>query len=131
MPPVEIIVPPQAPPPLAPYSAATRAGGLIWVSGTLPMDAEGHTIGAGDASAQTRAVLELIKAAVEAGGGTMETVVFNSIFLKSLDDYAAMNAVYGEYFSSHRPARYTIRADLVKPDFLVEIATVAAVAEAG
>lgn len=124
---VEIIIPPQAPPPLAPYSSATKANGMIFVSGTLAMDAGGRLIGPGDARTQTRAVLELIKSAIETGGGGLETVLFNHIFLKSLDDYVAMNEVYREYFSTHLPARYTIQTPLVKPEFLVEIASVAAV----
>lgn len=124
---VEIITPPQAPPPLAPYSSATKANGMIFVSGTLAMDADGRLIGPGDARVQTRAVLELIKSAIETGGGSLETVLFNHIFLKSLDDYAAMNEVYREYFSTHLPARYTIQTPLVRPEFLVEIASVAAV----
>jgi aminoacrylate peracid reductase len=124
---VEIITPPQAPPPLAPYSSATRANGMIYVSGTLAMDVDGKTMGVGDAAEQTRVVLELIKSAVETGGGSMETVVFNHIFLRDLADYAAMNEVYRSYFPEHRPARYTIQTPLVRPEFLVEIATVAAV----
>jgi aminoacrylate peracid reductase len=125
--PVEIIVPPQAPPPLAPYSSATKGNGMIFVSGTLAMDVDGKVIGAGDARVQARAVLELIKSALETGGGSLETVMFNHIFLKTLDDYAAMNEVYSEYFSTHLPARYTIQTPLVRPEFLVEIATVALV----
>lgn len=125
--PVEIIVPPQAPPPLAPYSSATKANGLIYVSGTLAMDEAGTILGVGDAAEQTRVVLNLIKSAIETGGGSMETVLFNHIFLKDLGDYAAMNDVYQEFFPEHRPARYTIQTPLVKPEFLVELATVAAV----
>jgi len=124
---VEIIVPPQAPPPLAPYSSATRSNGLIFVSGTLAMDAQGNTIGIDDPAAQTRAVLELVKSAIETGGGSLETVLFNHIFLRDLSHYAAMNEVYKEYFPHHLPARYTIQTPLVKPEFLVEIASVAAV----
>lgn len=123
--PVEIITPPQAPPPLAPYSSATKANGMIFVSGTLAMDAEGKTIGIGDAAAQTRAVLELVKSAIETAGGSLETVLFNHIFLKDLADYPAMNAVYRTFFPNHLPARYTIQTPLVRPEFLVEIASVA------
>lgn len=124
---VEIITPPQAPPPLAPYSSATKAHGMIFVSGTLAMDLDGKVIGPGDARAQTRAVLELVKSAIETGGGSLQTVLFNHIFLKDLADYAAMNEIYREYFPSHLPARYTIQTPLVRPEFLVEIASVAAV----
>lgn len=123
--PIEIIIPPGSPPPLAPYSPGTKAGGFIYVSGTLAIGPKGETVGAGDATVQTRFVLESIKSVIEAGGGTMKNVVFNHIFLKDLADYAAMNAVYKEYFPENPPARYCIQAPLVRPEFLVEIATTA------
>lgn len=119
------IIPPGSPPPLAPYSPGVVADNVVYVSGVLAMDSEGKTIGAGDATAQTRAVLESIKSVIQAAGGSMEDVTFNSIFLKDLADYPKMNAVYKEYFPKDFPARYCIRADLVKPEFLVEIASIA------
>src|SRR3954471_1497209 len=79
----------------------------------------------GDAKAQTRFILESIKSVLEAGGGSIKDIAFNHIFLKDLKDYAAMNEVYREYFPANQPARYCIRADLVKPEFLVEIASIA------
>lgn len=123
--PFEVIIPPGSPPPLAPYSPGTKAGGFIYVSGTLAIGPKGETVGAGDATAQTRFVLESIKSVIEAGGGTMKDVVFNQIFLKDLTDYAAMNVVYKEYFPENPPARYCIQSPLVRPEFLVEIATTA------
>jgi aminoacrylate peracid reductase len=102
-----------------------RAGDWLFVSGTLALGAMGEVVGAGDVAAQTRHVLSSIKAVVEAAGGTMATIVYNQIFLKDLGDYAAMNKVYAEFFPAKPPARYCIRADLVKPDFLVEIASTA------
>ncbi|WP_398471176.1 Rid family hydrolase [Tardiphaga sp.] len=123
--PIEILTPPNPPPPLAPYSAGTKAGGFIYVSGTLAIGPNGETMHVGDAAAQTRYVLEAIKAVIEAGGGTMKHVVMNQIFLKDLADYAAMNAVYKEYFPENPPARYCIQTPLVRPDFLVELATTA------
>ena len=119
------IIPAGSPPPLAPYSPGVMADNVLYVSGVLAMDANGKTIGVGDAAAQTRAVLQSIKSVVEAAGGTMADVTMNSIFLKDLADYAAMNQVYKEFFPSEFPARYCIRADLVKPEFLVEIASIA------
>src|SRR5438309_8878143 len=119
------IIAPGSPPPMAPYSPAVKAGNVLYVSGAVAIDSEGKTIGVGDAAAQTRHVLESIKTLVEAAGGTMADVAFNHVFLKDLGDYAAMNKVYREYFPKDPPARYCIRADLVKPDFLVEIASVA------
>lgn len=119
------VIPAGSPPPMAPYSPGVVADNILYVSGVLAMDGNGKTVGVGDATAQTRAVLESIKSIVEAAGGTMADVTMNSIFLKDLGDYAAMNAVYKEFFPSEFPARYCIRADLVKPEFLVEIASIA------
>jgi aminoacrylate peracid reductase len=119
------IIPAGSPPPLAPYSPGVMADNVVYVSGVLAMDANGKTIGVGNAAAQTRAVLQSIKSVVEAAGGTMADVTMNSIFLKDLADYAAMNQVYKEFFPNEFPARYCIRADLVKPEFLVEIASIA------
>jgi aminoacrylate peracid reductase len=119
------IVPPGSPPPTAPYSPAVKAGNVLYVSGAVAVDSEGRTVGVGDAAEQTRHVLASIKTLVEAAGGTMADVAFNHVFLKDLADYAAMNKVYREYFPNDPPARYCIRADLVKPEFLVEIASVA------
>ena len=123
-----IVLPAGSPPPLAPYSPGVVAGGVLYISGMLALDKEGGTIGKGNVKAQTRAVLESIKAVVNEAGGTMTDIVFNHIFLKDLGDYKAMNEIYAEYFPSEPPARYCIRADLVREEFLVEIASIAHVA---
>lgn len=119
------IIPPGSPPPLAPYSPGVVADNVVYVSGILAMDQSGKTIGVGDATAQTRAIIETIKAVVETAGGTLEDVTYNAIFLKDFADYAKMNAVYKEYFPNNFPARYCIKAELVKPEFLVEISSIA------
>jgi aminoacrylate peracid reductase len=119
------ITPRGSPPPLAPYSPGIRAGDMVYVSGVLALDSSGGVVGPGDVSAQTRQVLEIIKSVLEAAGAIMDDIVFNQIFLTDLSDYAKMNAVYKEYFPAEPPARYCVRADLVKPEFLVEIASTA------
>ncbi len=126
---IEIIVPIGAAPPLAPYSPATRAGNTVYISGTLPIGSNGEAVAPGDVRAQTRHVLESIKSTLAAAGATLADIAYNQIFIKNLDDYAAMNEVYKEYFPAHPPARYCIRADLVKPEFLVEIASTAYLGE--
>jgi aminoacrylate peracid reductase len=123
--PFKPVVPKGSAPPLAPYSPGAKAANVVYVSGTLAIDKDGKTVGSGDVKAQTRFVLESIKSVLEAAGGSMKDVAFNHIFLKDLKDYAAMNEVYREYFHSSPPARFCIRADLVKPEFLVEIASIA------
>ncbi|MDA0785359.1 MAG: Rid family hydrolase [Proteobacteria bacterium] len=121
----EAIIPPGSAPPLAPYSPGVRTGNTIYVSGILAMDADGKTVGAGDIRVQTRHVIESIKSVVEAGGGKLSDVAFNQIFLADLGDYAGMNEIYREYFGDNPPARYCIKAELVKPAFLVEISSTA------
>lgn len=123
--PKTVVIPPGTGRPLAPYVPGTLADGVLYVSGTLPLDTDANVVHVGDASAQTRHVLETIKGVVEAAGGTMDDVTFNHVFLKDWADYAAINAVYAEYFSGEKPARYCIQCGLVKPDALVEIASVA------
>lgn len=121
----KVVVPEGAPPPLAPYSPGAKAGNVVYVSGTLALDSKGQIVGVGDVRAQTRHVLESIKAVLAAAGASMSDIAFNQIFLKDLGDYAAVNEVYKQYFPVNPPARYCIRADLVKPEFLVEIASTA------
>jgi aminoacrylate peracid reductase len=123
--PKQVIIPPGTTPPIAPYSPGTLADGAIYVSGTLAFDANNGVAHVGDPEAQTRQVLETIKGVIEAGGGTMEDVTFNMIFVSDWSVYAPMNKVYAEYFPGEKPARFCIQCGLVRPDFLVEIASIA------
>ncbi len=113
--PFESINPPQFPTPIAPYSAGTKAGNTVYVSGTLALGEGGSVLHPGDAAAQTRHVLETIRITLEAAGATLADVAFNHIFLTDWADYPAMNAVYAEYFPGAKPARYCIQCGLVKP----------------
>ncbi len=119
------IIPAGSAPPLAPYSPGVRVGDTVYVSGVLAMDGDGNTVGEGDIKAQTRQVIESIKSVVEAAGGSVGDIAFNQIFLTDLANYSAMNEVYAEYFGTNPPARYCIKADLVKPEFLIEISSTA------
>jgi aminoacrylate peracid reductase len=111
--------------PLAPYSSGTMADGIVYVSGMLAINEDGTTAHVGDAAKQTRHVLESVRKTIEAAGGTMADITFNHVFISDLVNYAAVNAVYAAYFPGDKPARFCIRCDLVKPEFLVEIASVA------
>ena len=119
------IIPAGSAPPLAPYSPGVRAGNTVYVSGILALDKDGAVVGQGDVRAQTRHVIESIEAVLKAAGGTLDDVAYNAIFLANLADYAAMNEVYRQYFGNNSPARYCIEARLVKPEFLVEISSIA------
>ncbi|HTC97073.1 MAG TPA: pyrimidine utilization protein C [Bradyrhizobium sp.] len=119
------VIPPGTTAPIAPYSPGTLADGVVYVSGTLPFDKQNNVVHIGDAAAQTRHVLETIKSVIETAGGTMADVTFNSIFITDWANYATINTVYAEYFPGDKPARFCIQCGLVKPDALVEIATIA------
>jgi aminoacrylate peracid reductase len=119
------IIPPGTGVPLAPYSPGTLADGVVYVSGTLAFDKDNNVVHLGDAAAQTRHVLETIKSVIETAGGSMADVTFNSIFITDWANYAAINKVYAEYFPGEKPARFCIQCGLVKPDALVEIASIA------
>ncbi len=117
--------------PLAPYVPGSMADGTVYVSGTLPFDKDNNVVHVGDASAQARHVLTIIQGVVEAAGGTMDDVTFNQIMLKDWADYAKINAVYAEFFPGTKPARYCIQCGLVKPDALIEIASIAHIGKKG
>lgn len=126
--PKEIIVPEGTAKPLAPFVPATKADNIVYVSGTLAFDEYNNVVHVGDAAAQARHILETIKRVLATAGGTMDDVTFNHVFVKDWADYGAINAVYAEYFPDDKPARYCVQTGLVKPEALVEIASVAHVA---
>lgn len=111
--------------PLAPVSPGTLADGIVYVSGMLAMDENNNAAHIGDIEGQTRVVMETIKSVVEKAGGTMDDVTMNQIFLTDWADFGAMNKVYAEYFPNGKPARFCVQATLVRPEFLVEIASIA------
>ena len=119
------LIPKGSAPPLAPYSPGSMAGDTIYVSGTLALDASGKLVGKDDARAQARHILESIRSVLEAGGASMADIAYNMIFIKRREDYAALNEVYKEFFPGTPPARYCIICELVKPEFLVEISSIA------
>ncbi|ENA3453206.1 pyrimidine utilization protein C [Yersinia enterocolitica] len=123
--PKTIITPPGSGTPLAPFSPGTLADGVAYVSGTLAFDKQNNVVHIGDAAGQTRHVLETIKSVIETAGGSLDDITFNSIFLTDWQHYAAINQVYAEYFPGDKPARFCIQCGLVKPDALIEIASVA------
>ena len=123
--PKTVITPPGTGTPIAPFSPGTLADGIVYVSGTLAFDKDNNVAHVGDAEGQTRQVLETIKSVIETAGGTMDDVTMNHIFVTDWANYQAVNKVYAEYFPGDKPARYCVQCGLVKPDALVEIATVA------
>ena len=123
--PKTVIIPEGTGKPLAPFVPATQANTIVYVSGTLAFDENNNVVHVGDAAAQTQHILETIKRVIETAGGNMSDVTFNHVFVKDWADYAAINEVYAEYFPGEKPARYCIQVGLVKPEALVEIASIA------
>lgn len=121
----QVVIPAGTSAPLAPYVPGTLADGVVYVSGTLAFDENNNVVHVGDPAGQARYVLEAIKTVIETAGGTMADVTMNSIFIRNWEDYGAINEVYAEFFPGDKPARYCIQVGLVKPDALVEIATIA------
>ena len=96
-----------------PFSKAVRAGGFLFLSGQLAMDASGNIL-EGDVVAQTRVVLERIAATLRECGASMADVVKTTVWLGSLDDFAAFNEEYRRHFSAGLPARSTVQAKLYR-----------------
>lgn len=111
------------PPPVGPYSVAVRAGGLIYVSGTLSQDDKGDLVGA-DAAAQTRRILDRMKGVLEAAGSSLPNVVAVTVYLKNAADFATMNDAYRTYWPKDPPTRTTVITDLLL-GALVEISMIA------
>ena len=119
------VIPDGAAKPIAPYVQGSKVGEVLYVAGTLAIGQNGESLHPGDVRAQTRCVIEQIIAVVEAAGGTVADISYNAIFLKNRADYADFNEVYAEYFGQNPPARYCIICELVREEFLVEIASTA------
>ena len=111
------------PPPVGPYSSAVKAGGLIYLSGTLSQDDKGEMVGA-DAAAQTRRIIDRMKTVLEAAGSSLPQVVAVTVYLKSATDFTVMNDAYRTYWPKEPPTRTTVITDLLL-GALVEISMVA------
>jgi len=122
---------PDAPQAIGPYSPAVRAGQLLFVSGQVPIDPATGNMIAGDIAAQTGRVLDNVGALLKAAGRTFADVVRTTVFLADMNDFAAMNEVYGRYFSEPYPARATVQVARLPKDARVEIDVIATCEEAG
>ena len=123
----EVISTEGAPKAIGPYSQAIRAGGLLFTSGQVAIDPATQQVIAGDVAAQTERVLKNLGAVLQASGSGFEKVLRCTVFLKNMGDFAAMNEVYGRYFTSAPPARSTVEVARLPKDVLVEIDAIALV----
>jgi 2-iminobutanoate/2-iminopropanoate deaminase len=121
----EIIATKEAPAAIGPYSQAVRVGNLLFTAGQIPLDPATQQIVQGPIAVQTRRSLDNLKAIVEAAGSSLDRVVKTTVFLKDMNDFAAMNEVYATYFTSNPPARSAVEVARLPRNVLVEIELIA------
>lgn len=114
----------QAPNPVGPYSQVVQAGELLFLAGQVPLTASG-TMNDGDIAAQTKQVLNNLKAVLEAAGCTMDHIVKTTVFLQDLGDFEAMNKAYGEFFHEPYPVRSTVEVSKLPRGARIEIDAIA------
>ena len=122
---IEVITSDQAPKAIGPYSAGIRAGGLVFASGSLGVEADTGEFVPGGIEAETRKALENLKHVLLAGGSSLESVVKTTVFLQDMSEFAQMNAVYGEFFPNNPPARSTVQVGALPKGATVEIEAIA------
>jgi 2-iminobutanoate/2-iminopropanoate deaminase len=121
----EVVFTKDAPQAVGPYSQAIRANGFVFVSGQVAIDPATQQVIVGDVKAQTDRVLRNLSEVLEAAESGLGRVVRCGVFLKNIGDFAAMNEVYGKYFSTAPPARTTVEVARLPKDVLVEIDVIA------
>ena len=122
----EIISTQNAPAAIGPYSQGVKAGNLLFVSGQIPLDPATGEVVEANIQTQTTRSLNNLKAILEQAGGSLASVVKTTVFLKSMDDFAEMNAVYQSFFQTECPARSAVQVGKLPKDVLVEIQAIPA-----
>ena len=112
-----------APAAVGPYAQAIKVGNLLFVSGQIPLDVHGIVVG-DNVTTQTKQVLNNLKAVIDSAGMTLANVTKCTCFLKNMEDFAAFNAVYTEYFGSILPARECVEVARLPKDVLVEVSAI-------
>jgi 2-iminobutanoate/2-iminopropanoate deaminase len=114
-----------APAAIGPYSQAMVAGGLVFTAGQIPLDPATMQLVEGDVAVQTERVMANLAAVLAAAGAGLASVVKTTVFLRDMNDFTAMNEVYGRHFGEHKPARSTVQAARLPRDVAVEIDCIA------
>ncbi|NLC94877.1 MAG: RidA family protein [Bacilli bacterium] len=121
----KIIYTDKAPKAIGPYSQAVLMGDLLFVSGQVPLDPETMTIVSDDVKLQTHQVLKNLQAILNEAGMSLENVVKTTVYIKDMNDFAAINEVYAEYFTTNKPARACVEVARLPKDVKVEIELIA------
>jgi 2-iminobutanoate/2-iminopropanoate deaminase len=121
----KVVLTKDAPAPIGPYSQAMQMGDFLYCSGQIPLDPASGTIVGIDAAAQTKQVMKNIGAVLSAAGLSYKNIFKTTIFIKNMNDFAAVNTVYGEFLSEPFPARSTVEVARLPKDVLVEIEVIA------
>lgn len=116
----------KAPAALGPYSQGVKIGNLLYTSGQLPINEAGELV-SDDIKKATAVCLDNVKAVLEEAGTTMDKVVKTLVFIRDMNDFAAMNEVYATYFTSNAPARSCVQPARLPKDALIEIEVIAVV----
>jgi reactive intermediate/imine deaminase len=112
-------------PAIGPYSQMVQAGNLFFLAGVIPLNKEGNAVQGKTIEEQTRLVLDYIGATLKSQGKSFDNVVMSNVYMKDLNEFAAMNKVYAEYFKSGAPARATVEVARLPRDVKIEIAVIA------
>ncbi|MBN1668281.1 MAG: RidA family protein [Anaerolineales bacterium] len=126
----EIVIAEKAPKAIGPYSAGVKVGSFVYTAGQLGIDPASGEFVSGGITAETRQALLNLAAVLEAAGATLADVVKTTVFLRDMNDFAAMNGVYAEFFTSNPPARSAVQVARLPKDGAVEIEAVAVVGAA-
>ena len=116
---------PEAPAAIGPYSQAMALGDLVFTAGQIALDPQSMEIVDGDVSDQTERVMKNLAAILEQAGASLGTVLKTTVYLADMNDFAAMNEVYGRHLGDHRPARSTVEVSRLPKDVKVEIDAIA------
>ena len=117
----------KAPAAVGPYSQGVKAGDFVYTSGQLPIDPQTGQLVQEDIQSATRLALNNVKAVLEQGGASLETVVKVTVFVKDMNNFGAINEVYAEFFTDHKPARSLVEVARLPKDGVIEIEAIAIV----
>ena len=116
-----------APAAIGPYAQAQVAGNLVFTAGQIPLDPQSMELISGGIAEQTERVMLNLAGILEAAGASLSSVVKTTVFLRDMNDFGAMNEVYGRHFGNHKPARSTVQAARLPKDVAVEIEAIAVI----